>query len=132
MEKEQLLKNHFLSLYCMVLADGVVSPKEMESLYNIGRTNYNLSEKEINEAIVASGTTYAIPTSPEECVKILYEMAIIAWADNNIDDNEIRLLHTYALRFGVNECDVPDFVNFLLDKAQNQSSEEDVIKELTA
>ena len=44
----------------------------------------------------------------------------------------IRLLHTYALRYGVNERDVPDFINFLLDKAQNQSSEEDVIKELTA
>lgn len=128
---DKKLQLHFLNLYCMVIADGIVDPKEMETIYRIGRENYGLSEEEINKAIVDTGTTYAIPESSEERVRILYEMAIIAWADGKIEDSERKMLRDYALRYGVVENSVTDFVDYLLKKAHCNVSEEDIIKELT-
>ena len=81
MEIDSKLRLHFLNLYCMVVADGIVDPKELETIYRIGRESYGLSEEEINKAVVGAGTTYVIPDSPEERMRILYEMAIIAWAE---------------------------------------------------
>ena len=127
---DKKLQLHFLNLYCMVIADGIVDPKELETIYRIGRENYGLSEEDINKAVVGAGTTYVIPDSPEERVRILYEMAIIAWADGKIEDSERKMLHDYALRYGVVESSVVAFVDYLLDKAYNNVSEEDVINEL--
>lgn len=128
---DKQLQLHFLNLYCMVIADGVVDPKEMELIYRIGRENYGLSEDDINKAIVATGTTFAIPESFEERVCILYEMAIIAWADGIIDDSERNMLRNYALRYGIVESSVTAFVDYLLEKASNNVSEEEIINELT-
>lgn len=128
---DKRLQLHFLNLYCMVIADGIIDPKEMETIYRIGRENYGLSEEEINKAVVNAGTTYAIPESSEERVRILYEMAIIAWADGKIEDSERKMLRDYALRYGVVENSVTAFVDYLLEKAHNDVSEEDIIKELT-
>lgn len=128
---DKRLQLHFLNLYCMVIADGIVDPKEMETIYKIGRENYGLSEEEINKAVVNAGTTYAIPESSEERVRILYEMAIIAWADGKIEDSERKMLRDYALRYGIVENSVTAFVDYLLEKAHNDVSEEDIIKELT-
>lgn len=115
----------------MVIADGIVDPKEMETIYRIGRENYGLSEDEINRAVVGTGTTYAIPDSNEERVRILYEMAIIAWADGKIEDSERKMLRNYALRYGIVEGSVAGFVDYLLEKAHNNVNIEDIIKELT-
>ena len=125
------LRLHFLNLYCMVIADGIVDPKELETIYRIGRESYGLSEEEINKAVVGAGTTYVIPDSPEERMRILYEMAIIAWADGKIEDSERKMLHDYALRYGVVEDSVMAFVDYLLEKADNNISVEDIINELT-
>lgn len=127
---EKKLQLHFLNLYCMVIADGIIDPQEMETIYRIGRENYNLSEDDINKAVVGTGTTYEIPSSNEERVRILYEMAVIAWADGKIEDSERKMLRNYALRYGVVEGRVEDFIDYLLEKAQRNTSEEEIIKEL--
>ena len=131
MEIDSKMKLHFLNLYCMVIADGIIDPKEMETIYRIGRENYALSEDDINKAVVGAGTTFEIPSSNEEKVRILYEMAIIAWADGKIEDSERKMLRNYALRYGVIENSVSAFVDYLLEKAHDNVNEEDIIKDLT-
>ena len=130
MEIDSKLRLHFLNLYCMVIADGIVDPKELETIYRIGRENYGLSEEEINKAVVGAGTTYVIPESTEERIRILYEMAIIAWADGKIEDSERKMLRDYALRYGIVENTAIAFVDYLLEKAHNNISVEDIINEL--
>lgn len=39
-------KSHFLSLYCMILADGIIDAKEMETLYEIASRNYGLTPED--------------------------------------------------------------------------------------
>ena len=121
---------HFLDLYCMVMADGIVHPKEMETLYRIGLENYGLSENEINEGVKSAGVSSVIPELPEERIAVLYEMAIIAWADGVLEESERNMLRRYASMYGVNEESIDELVDYLLEKAKENTDEKDVINEL--
>ena len=96
MEISAKKKLQFLDLYCMVMADGIVHPKEMETLYRIGLEQYGLSEEEINEGVKSAGVSSVIPELPEERISVLYEMAVIAWADGELEDSERNMLRRYA------------------------------------
>lgn len=130
MEINSKKKMQFLNLYHMVMADGIVHPNEMKTLYRIGLENYGLTEKEIDENIKSAGVSTIIPELPEERIAVLYEMALIAWADGELEESERYLLRRYALRYGVNEENIDELVDFLLDKAKNDTDEQEVIKEL--
>ena len=123
-------KLQFLDLYCMVLADGIVHPKEMETLYRIGLENYGLTEDEITEGVKSAGVSSVIPELPEEKIAVLYEMALIAWADGELEYSERNMLRRYASMYGVNEESIDELVDFLLEKAHNNTDEKEVIKEL--
>ena len=130
MEIDAKKKLQFLDLYSMVMADGIVHPKEMETLYRIGLEKYGLSQEEIMENVLSSGSSSMIPDLPEERIAVLYEMAEIAWADGELDESERNMLRRYATLYGINEENIDELVDFLLDQAKNGVSEEDVINEL--
>ena len=130
MEISAKKKLQFLDLYCMVMADGIVHPKEMETLYRIGLEQYGLSEEEINEGVKSAGVSSVIPELPEERISVLYEMAVIAWADGELEDSERNMLRRYASMYGVNEESIDELVDFLLDQAKKNVDEKDVIKQL--
>lgn len=130
METNARKKMQFLDLYCMVMADGIVHPREMETLYRIGLENYGLSENEINEGVKSAGVSTSIPELPEERIGVLYEMALIAWADGILEESERNMLRRYASMYGVNEESIDELVDFLLEKAHNNVDEKEIIKEL--
>lgn len=127
---KEKLKSHFLGLYSMIMADGIVVAKELETLYRIGRENYNLTPDEINQYIVSSGTSFIVPESVEERIRILYELSEIAWADGAIDSTEKNLLHRYVIRLGFLEENAENIVTFLLEQVKNGISLEEVLKEI--
>ena len=130
MEIDSRKKLQFLDLYCMVMADGIVHPREMESLYRIGLENYGLTEDEITEGVKSAGVSTVIPELLEERIAVLYEMALIAWADGELEESERNMLRRYAAMYGVNEENIDELVDFLLDKAHANADEKEVIKEL--
>lgn len=132
MEINARKKMQFLDLYCMVMADGIVHPKEMETLYRIGTETYGLTLEEMNEGVKSSGVSSVIPDLPEERIGMLYQMAILAWADGELEDSERDMLRRYALKYGVNGASIDELVDFLLEKAKVETKEEDVIKELNS
>lgn len=127
---EEILKSRFLSLYCMVMADGVVEAKELETLYRIGRENYHLTPEEINKNVVSAGTSYVAPSKMEDCISILYEMAEIAWADGEIDETEKSLLAKYAVRLGFKEENAEGIAEFMLLQVKDGVSQNDVIDQI--
>ena len=127
---EELLKSRFLSLYCMVMADGVVEAKELEILYRIGRENYHLTPEEINKNVISAGTSFVAPEKIDDCISILYEMAEIAWADGEIDVAEKSLLSRYAVRLGFKEENADDIADFMLQQVHEGVSKTDVIKQI--
>lgn len=131
MDKTEQQKSLFLNLYCMILADGNVDARELETLYRIGRENYGLSDEAINKAVMSAGTTFFVPEDIEARLHILYEMALIAWADGNVDDKEKELLRRYALRYEVEEDQVDDFIEVLLDNAKSNVAVNDFLKQFS-
>ncbi|MBO7559206.1 MAG: TerB family tellurite resistance protein [Bacteroidaceae bacterium] len=127
---EEILKSRFLSLYCMVMADGIVEAKELETLYRIGRNCYHLSPEEINKIVVSAGTSFDAPTKLEDRVSILYEMAEIAWADGEIDKTEKALLERYAVRFGFKEENAEEIANYMLQQVKDGVSQKEVVDQI--
>ena len=123
MEGRQL---QFLELYRMVLADGIAHPKEMETLYRIGIENYGLTNEQITKEIAEESFSTFIPQTPEDKIKLLYELALIAWADGVIEESEKKLLKRYAILFGIKEELSDEFVDFLLKKVQDNVSENEI------
>ena len=123
MEGRQL---QFLELYRMVLADGIAHPKEMETLYRIGVENYGLTNEQITKEIAEESFSTFIPQTPEDQIKLLYELALIAWADGVIEESEKKLLKRYAILFGIKEELSDEFVDFLLKKVQDNVSENEI------
>ena len=123
MEGRQL---QFLELYRMVLADGIAHPKEMETLYRIGVENYGLTNEQITKEIAEESFSTFIPETPEDKIKLLYELALIAWADVVIEESEKKLLKRYAILFGIKEELSDEFVDFLLKKVQDNVSENEI------
>lgn len=130
MEITEKKKALFLNLYNMVLADGIVHPKEMEMLYKMGTKTYGLKQEEIIENVKQAGVSPTIPELPEERIGVLYEMALVAWSDGELVNEERDLLRRYALNYGVKAESIDGLVDFLLEKAKENTSKEDVISEL--
>lgn len=120
-------KLQFLSLYQMVLADGVIQAPEMAKLYELGKEKFGLSQEAMN--IILSQPEESVPTSltDEEKVALLYEMAQIAWSDEDVDSAEVELLVSYARHFGVEESSIQSLIDFLFDCAKNNMSEQEVL-----
>ena len=127
---EEILKSRFLSLYCMVMADGIVEAKELEALYRIGRENYHLTAEEINKNVVSAGTSFVAPDKMEDRISILYELAEIAWADGGIDETEKTLLARYAVRLGFKEENAEGISEFMLQQVKDGVSQKDVISQI--
>ena len=110
----------------MVLADGIAHHKEMETLYRIGVENYGLTNEQITKEIAEESFSTFIPQTPEDKIKLLYELALIAWADGVIEESEKKLLKRYAILFGIKEEFSDEFVDFLLKKVQDNVSENEI------
>lgn len=132
MEIDAKKKLQFLDLYSMVMADGIVHPKEMETLYRIGIEDYGLTEEEITNSVKSSGFSMVIPELPEERIAVLYEMAEIAWADGKLEESERNMLRRYAALYEVKEDSIDELVDILLDKAKNGIEKKQVLDELNA
>lgn len=124
------LKSHFLTLYCMVLADGVVDVSELQMLYEIGIKDYGLKSDEIFEAVRDVGTSFFVPDSLEGKIKVLHDMAKIAWADGEIDSSERELIKKYALHYGFQPENVEAIADFMLDSVHEGLNTEQITQKI--
>ena len=69
---DAIMKSQFLSLYCMVLADGIIDARELETLYRIGTEQYGLTQEEITATVRDAGTSFIMPTELSDKIRFLY------------------------------------------------------------
>lgn len=114
----------------MVMADGIIDAREMEVLYRIGREEYGLSPREIDLAIRESGIPFQCPEDVEDKIRLLYQMAEIAYSDNNVDESERSLICKYARYMGFLKENVEGIADYLLEQAKNNTPASDVINNI--
>ena len=125
-------KNQFLNLYGMMMADGIMHPNELAELYRIGMEHFGLTPAEINETVKDGGynTEVVVPESPADRLQLLYDMAVIAWADGEIQSDEKELLKRYAKEYGMDETLIEQFVDYLLEQVKDKVSFDDLLEQL--
>lgn len=127
----KLLQSHFLALYCMVLADGIIDSLELQTLYEIGVKDYGLTPEEILEAVRDSGTSFSIPESFDGKIRLLHDMAKIAWADGSIDDTERRMLKKYIIKAGFQPENADAISEYILESVHNGMDAEEITRQIT-
>lgn len=99
----------------------------MVKLYRLGKEKFGLSEEAINSLILEDAAQMPTYDSQAQCIGLLYEMAQIAWSDFDLDQSELDLLYSYARHFGIVEEAIQPTIDFLIDCAKKDMTEDSVI-----
>ena len=127
---DESLKSQFLSLYCMVLADGIIDARELEMLYKIGTEQYGLSSVEIISTVKDAGSSFILPDTLDKRIQLLYNMAQIAYSDGVIDPTERNLLKKYIAKMEFAEENIEEIADYLLTSVQNGVSLETILNQI--
>lgn len=114
----------------MVLADGVIDPHELDTLYRIGSENYGLKTQQIAEAVKEAGTSFLLPEKFEDKISLLYEMALICVSDNDVDETELNLLRRYIKKMDFDPENTDGIVDFLISMAKNNIPLQEVLSKI--
>ena len=126
------MKSQFLSLYCMVLADGIIDARELETLYRIGTEQYGLTQEEITATVRDAGTSFIMPTELSDKIRFLYNMAQIAYADGEIDNTEIDLMKRYIRKMNFAEENINAIADYMFDSVKEGKSINSILMHITA
>ena len=124
---DQTKKSQFLALYRMVLADGVIDPLELETIYRIGSESYGLTQDEITDSLQNAGTSLQLPQTIEDKVKFLFNLAEVAWADGVIEPSEKELLRKYVIHLGFEEENAHQITEFMLNAVEKGQTVEEIL-----
>jgi uncharacterized tellurite resistance protein B-like protein len=124
------LKGQFLRLYQMAASDGEFSSVELEMLYNYALSR-GVSKEDLTRILGSPLGKIAVPTSLEQKVEYLYDLAKMVWADGIVNDDEIDTMRKYAKRFGFEEGNINDIVDYILQSVNDDKSLNDILNEIT-
>lgn len=111
----------------MVLADGVIDARELETLYKIGTEQYGLTQAEITATVRDAGSSFIMPDTLNGKIRFLFNMAQIAYADGEIDATERELLKRYIAKMEFAEENVDGIADFLLNSVKDGVSVDEII-----
>lgn len=111
------LAAELLLLFRMILADGVISDREMETFRRICRDSFGIGDESI-DAVIEFLNDFGYETSGAQAISLFQEldlprrkelaqhMADIAKADSHLADREVRLLRRTLELLGLSPVDV--------------------------
>lgn len=121
-------KDHFIHLVQVALADGKIDQAEMELLFRIG-VSKGLVEPEI-EALIESTkkAVYQPPYELSQRFEQVYETVKMMLADGKIENAEMKLVTSFALKSGFNENEIPGILILLMDGVKKGADVDDLFE----
>lgn len=119
-------KAHFIHLVEIAHADGRIDEAEMKMLNRFG-ARLGLTQPEIDELMVSGKQSSYIP--PYELAKRfeqLYDVVRMIFADGEVDDEELKLASTLAVKSGFDDDDVPLLLSVLTTGIKEGQDEEEL------
>jgi len=103
-------KNHIKNLLALAMADGHMHEKEISLLFKIGY-GYGLKDWQIQNLIDHTGQyELTIPDNYNDRMNLLYDLILMVFADEVIEEKEIVFVEDVAKRFGMKK----DVVRWLI------------------
>jgi hypothetical protein len=121
-------KEYFVHLVRIAKADDIIIRSEMDLLHRIGR-KLGFTDPEIERLVITTGKADYIP--PYELSKRfdqLYEIVKMTLADGVIDNHEMRLANSFAVKSGFNENEIPGLLVLLLAGIKQGKDEEELFE----
>jgi uncharacterized membrane protein YebE (DUF533 family) len=96
-------KNHIKNLLALAKVDGHMHEKEEALLYKIGR-RYGLKDRQVQE-LVDSSEQYVlnVPDNHNDKMNLLYDLVLMVYADEVVDEHEIQFCQDAVRQFGMKE-----------------------------
>ncbi|MCT3806883.1 hypothetical protein CMU96_10815 [Elizabethkingia anophelis] len=124
------LKAHFLRLYQMAICDDNFSKLELKMLYRFAEER-GVTAKNLDEILLSPvDTKNTLPQTLEDKIEYLYDLVLMIWADDHVDDNERSALEKYIKLFGFVEENVSAIANYLLEAVKSGKTKSDILYEL--
>ncbi len=101
--KDTREKANFVNLVAVALADGHITHEEYDLLYIIGK-RFGASPEEVDEIITAYKLlTFEAPPENIDKLKQLISLIRMMLADGVVDQNEVKLIHSFSANLGFDE-----------------------------
>jgi uncharacterized tellurite resistance protein B-like protein len=121
-------RQHYLNLIEVFRINGKTSPAEYELLKKEG-VKFGLTDEEIERLIhQTSHEPYHAPYSLEDKFEQLYNVAEMVLADDDVTDDEIRLLRRFAIEVGFDDRAIDILRDVLIGGIRNKENEEVLLK----
>lgn len=105
-------KNHIRNLLALAKADGSIHEKEVQLLFKIGK-RYGLKKRQVQELIDSEEKfSIVVPDNHHDKMNLLYDLILMVYADDVVDDHEIGFCEEVVERFGMKK----DLVQWLLNE----------------
>jgi hypothetical protein len=124
------LKSHFLRLYQMAFSDDSFDVLEMQMLYRFAKDR-GITKEQLDNILLNPSHVSIVPESLEEKIGYLYDLALMIWADDMVNDDERITLKKYCLKFGFMEENIEELSQFLLKYAKDNLPKEQLMDLLT-
>lgn len=129
MVMDENFKARMMAIYTMAFSDGELGQSELTCLRAMAE-RHGISEEEIVKILMSPGNSDYIPSSVEERIEWLYDLALMAWADGVIRDEERNLLRRFAMRYDFLEENVEAIIDFLLGQAKEGKHIDEVLQQM--
>ncbi len=94
-------KAHIKNLLALAKSDGLMHPKEEALLYRIGK-RYGLKDRQVKELIDKDEPLeLKVPGSHNEKMNLLYDLILMVYADDIVDQHEIEFCEEAVEKFGM-------------------------------
>ncbi len=94
-------KNHIRNLLALAKIDGHMHEKEVALLFKIGK-RYGLKDRQVEELIDSEEPfTLNVPDNHNDRMNLLYDLILMVYADEVVDDHEIKFCEDAVVQFGM-------------------------------
>jgi len=111
----------------MAFSDDNFDVLELQMLYKFAEER-GVSEEELNNILLHPSHNTSIPESLDTRIEYLFDLAVMIWADNKVTEDEENALKKYCLKFGFLETNIEELSSFLLEKAKDGTSKQELLK----
>lgn len=124
------IKGHFLRLYQMAMTDGDFSSSEWKMLYLFAEER-GVAKSELDEILLNTSGKIEVPSTIENKIEYLYDLAQMILADEIVTEEELHTLKKYCKKFGFIDENIDELADYLISAAGKGISKFDLLKELT-
>ena len=122
------VRSHMKNLIEMAAVDGNFDDAEFALLKKIAKQN-GISESHLNSIKSDPGSVaFEVPSDEKEKFHQLYDLVHMMSIDNDIHNEEIKLCHLFAIKFGYNRNLVKDIIDTVQQNIINNVGYDEAMK----